>query len=212
MTEPDVVLTDYALAVEAIIFALLTSRSSTGHRLLGRWFVLFFCATAAASLAGGTVHGFFLDESTLGARILWPATLIAVGAAALAAWAIGAKIQFLPAGARLVARAAAVEFLIYAAAVVAGIRAFSVAIINYLPAAVFLLWVFASAGVRTRDRAFMLGAGAMVLTFIAAGVQWAQVHPAPPYLTHNSFYHLLQAISLFMLFASANTVIRRSSC
>jgi len=39
-----------------------------------RWFVVFFGATAVASLAGGTVHGFLRDS-----KVLWRFVLIALG-------------------------------------------------------------------------------------------------------------------------------------
>ena len=62
MKEADVTITDYLLALEAFAFAVLIARSATGTALQ-RWFVIFFAATAAASLVGGTVHGFFNDSS-----------------------------------------------------------------------------------------------------------------------------------------------------
>src|SRR2546422_6430208 len=52
---------------------------------------LFFGSAAVASLAGGTVHGFFLDVRTLGNAVLWRITLIAIGVTAASAWAIGAR-------------------------------------------------------------------------------------------------------------------------
>src|ERR1700734_547841 len=135
MTQPAVALSDFALAIEAGIFAWLIYRnrglrrgivsgdrsrndSSTGprHETLRRWFVMFFCAAAAASLIGGAVHGFFLDPMSFAARALWPATMIAVGAAAWAAWGIGAEIALSRAGARLLAWVATVEFVVYAVA------------------------------------------------------------------------------------------------
>ncbi len=213
MTEPDVALTDYGLAIESGVFAwLLINRGSGRGGPLGRWFVLFFQTTAAASLAGGTVHGFPLDQKTLAARMLWPATLIAIGGAALAAWAIGAYIQFPADGARWISRAAMLEFAIYAGAVMLGSQAFSVAVLNYLPAATFLLFAFALAYMRQRDRGFILGAAAMLLTFVAAGVQLAGIGLHPRYFTHNALYHLIQGVSLVMMFASARRLTGLRPC
>jgi hypothetical protein len=169
MTQPAVALSDFALAIEAGIFAWLiyinrgfrggvasrdpsrNDSSARGRRqALRRWFVMFFCAAAAASLIGGAVHGFFLDPMTFAARALWPATMIAVGAAAWAAWGIGAEIALSRASARLFARVATIEIVVYAVAVVLGMRSFRAAIINYLPATVFLLAAFTLAYVRRR--------------------------------------------------------------
>lgn len=212
MTEPDVALTDYGLAIESGVLAWLIRRGSNPDQRLGRWFVLFFSATSGASLAGGTVHGFCLDPTTTGARILWPVALIAVGGVALAAWGIGAHLQLSADGARWVSRVAALEFAIYAGAVMFGMGTFTVAVLNYLPATTFLLCIFALAYVRLRERAALLGAAGMLLTLVAAGVQQAGVGLHPRYLTHNAFYHLIQAVSLCMVFASARQFVRRRPC
>src|SRR2546426_7467653 len=101
MTEPDVALTDYALAIECALFAYLVRR---------REHALFFGSAAVASLAGGTVHGFFLDARTLGNEILWRITLIAIGVTAASAWAIGARGLFSAPMARRITIAAAAAF------------------------------------------------------------------------------------------------------
>ncbi len=170
--------------------------------------MLFFCAAAAASLIGGTVHGFFPDPETLAARALWPATMIAVGAAAWAAWGLGSEIALAAAGARVVALAATVEFAIYGIAVIYGMRSYRAAILNYLPAALFLLAVFVIAYLRSRNSAHLLGAAAMVVTLIAAVLQQAQVAIATLGITHNALYHLVQGVGLLLLFLSANRLVR----
>ena len=47
--------------------------------LLPLLYAAFYLSIAIAAVAGGTVHGFFLDESSRGHSILWPFTLIGVG-------------------------------------------------------------------------------------------------------------------------------------
>jgi hypothetical protein len=271
MTQAPTALTDFALAIEAGVFAWLINRSRSIRRgqssrnrargasssdplidqvddarsehvadregpsaTLGRCFVLFFCAAAIASVIGGLVHGYFLDPTTLVARSLWPLTLIAVGAAALAAWGIGASIQFSPDRARLFGWIAIVEFLIYAAAVVLGMRSFRYAIFNYLPAALFLLSVFTIAYARHRnsayprrglrafsklnrlntdsgDSGYLLGAIAMVITLAASGLQQAKVGILTLGLTHNALYHVLQGASLLLMFLCARPLTNTKS-
>src|SRR5712691_3757182 len=104
MTEPDVAFTDYALAIECALFAHLVRRREDA---------LFFGSAAVASLAGGTVHGFFLDGRTLGNAILWRITLIAIGVTAASAWAIGARVLFPVPTARRITIAAAAAFAAY---------------------------------------------------------------------------------------------------
>ncbi len=212
ITQPDVTLTDYALAGEAGLFSWLVYRGGAGGRSLARWFSFFFQATALASLAGGTVHGFFLDEQSLGQRLLWPVSLIAVGAAAMAAWAIGGQLQFPGDGARWITRAAIAEFALYTVVVMLGLQMFAAAIVNYLPAALFLLFAFVSGWMFKRERGLALGAAAMLLTLFAAGVQWARVPLWSGHLNHNAFYHLIQAAGLALLFASARRLVEAQRC
>src|SRR5213083_2011568 len=120
MTEPDVALTDYALALECTVFAYLLQRKEHA---------LFFGSAAVASLAGGTVHGFFLDARTLGNTVLWRLTLIA----------IGARVLFPLPTARRISIAAAAAFAAYCVVTVFITQEFRAAVVFYLPAVVFLL-------------------------------------------------------------------------
>src|SRR5437667_11495607 len=94
MTEPAVALTDYAVALEGVLCLVLLERGRGVPGGLRSWFALFFASVSAASLCGGTVHGFFLDEQTLGYAILWPTTLLAMGVTTFSIWGIGAKLLF----------------------------------------------------------------------------------------------------------------------
>ncbi len=188
MTEPDVALTDYGLAAECALFAYLLHRGGDP-----RW-VVFFAAGAVASLAGGTVHGFFLDPATAGARLLWPVALLAVGVTAVAAWAIGGRLLLTPSPARAVEVAAAAAWLAYAALVLGGAQAFGLAVAAYLPAALFLLAGFVVRYRRTGERGLLIGALGLGVTFLAAAVQRAG---------HNAVHHGIQAGGLVLLFAAA---------
>lgn len=88
ITEPDVALTDYAIAVECTVFVWLLHRGGDPEQPLRRSLMFVFGAISAASLAGGTAHGFFLGPTSTRARVLWPATLIAIGGVTLAAWGL----------------------------------------------------------------------------------------------------------------------------
>ena len=164
---------------------------------------MFFGSASVAAPTGGTVHGFFLDVETVGYAILWPATLVAIGVTALSAWAIGAGIQFSAGVARWIAIGAAVEFAGYCIVVLFVAQAFRIAVLNYLPAALFLLSVLAIAYARVREREVLVALGGLVLTFVAAEVQQGGVALHPVYFNHNALYHLIQAVALFMLFWGA---------
>src|SRR4051812_24849619 len=94
ITELDVTLTDYALAVESAIFAFSLFRTREAWPPLRSVFVWFFTCISAASLVGGTVHGFFSDGLSRGSKLLWLATLILLGLTALVVWRLGALLIF----------------------------------------------------------------------------------------------------------------------
>jgi len=191
MTEPDVALTDYALALECTVFAYLLDR---------REHALFFGSAAVASLAGGTVHGFFLDVQTLGNAVLWRITLIAIGVTAASAWAIGARVLFPAPAARRITIAAAAALGAYCVVTLFITQQFRAAVVFYLPAVVFLLVALSVAYARARERGILVAVAGLGLMFIAAAVQQARIALHPTYFNHNALYHLIQAVALWLLF------------
>src|SRR5207247_8701125 len=165
MTELAVALTDYALAIECALFTYLVQR---------REHALFFGSAAVASLAGGTVHGFFLDVRTLGNAVLWRITLIAIGVTAASAWAIGARVLFPAPTARRITSAAAAAFAAYCVLTLFITQDFRAAVVFYLPATVFLLVVLSVAYARARERRILVAIAGLGLMFIAPGVQQAR--------------------------------------
>jgi hypothetical protein len=215
MTEPDVTLTDYGLAAECALFAWLLGRRDSWHggdsRQRVRW-ILFFAAGAIATAAGGTVHGFFLDPATTGARLLWPLALLAVGGSALAAWAIGARLLLGPAGARALEGVAAAAWVAYAGAVLGGARTFAVALGAYLPATLFLLVAFTARYRQAREPVLLAGLLGLGGTLVAAAAQHGRLAVHPVYFNHNALYHVIQAGALWLLFAAARRLAGGRPC
>lgn len=202
MTEPDVALSDYGLALECLIFAGLIVQRPGGPPK--KWFLSFFVSVGLASLFGGTVHGFFADEGTRGYRILWPATLVAIGWTALSGWGVGAAVLFREKVRRRVVRAATLVFVVYCGIVLFVSQEFLTAVVHYLPASVVLLVAFSRVYWLKRSGAALAGAVGMALTFVAAWVQQAGISVHPVYFTHNTFYHALQAVALFLIYRFAS--------
>lgn len=203
ITEPDVTFTDYGLAIECALFSYLLHRQGSLQRQLKTWFMLFFMSVGVGALAGGTVHGFFLNEATAGYAVLWPTTLLAIGMTALATWAIGAKIHFSTTIARWITIVAAAGFVGYCVVVLFVTQDFFVVIVNYLPAVFFLLLVFLDLYLKTRARLVLFGLVGLALILVASWVQHSGIALDPIYLNHNAFYHLIQAVALFLIFWSA---------
>lgn len=198
MTEPAVTLTDYGLT---LLCWFLAWRAGSGVRAeLRPWAIGLFAGSGAAALFGGTVHGFFGDTATLGYRVLWPATILSVGATGLAAWGLGARVGGISTAGRRLTRIASVAFVAWAAFVLAGRQAFVMAIVFYLPAVIYLTVRFAQLylGAPTRSRReALIGFG---LTFAAAAIQLLQIPIHPVWFDHNALYHVVQAVAFVLLF------------
>ena len=211
ITEPDVTLTDYLVATECALFTYLLARKGDQKHPLRIWFAMFFGSISMAGIAGGTVHGFFLDIATLGYQILWPLTLVAIGVTALAAWVIGARIYFSSKVAGWVRIVAVIEFAGYCLVVLFVTQSFFIAIINYLPAVIFLTVIFTLIYCQARERQVLVGLIGFLLTFIAVGVQQGGIALHPLYFNHNALYHLIQAVALFLIFWAARWWVKLSA-
>lgn len=204
MTEPDVTLTDYGLFLLCAWFAWsIWPRKGQAKQSRSLW-TAFFASISFASITGGTVHGFFLDEATVGYKILWPTTLLAIGITATCAWML-AGVLF--AGAHRLRQwgvFAAIAFVAYASVVLLISQSFLVVILNYLPAMILLFIASSRAYLQTRARPFLWISTGTLISFGAAFIQQAGIAIHPTYFNHNSTYHLVQAIGLSVLFNGAS--------
>lgn len=200
MLEPDVTLTDYALTVECAGFcaALVRRQGASPTRTAA---VALFASLGAASLLGGTVHGFFPDPTTVAHAVLWRGTLLAIGLVALFAWAVGARLLWDQGKCRAaVLTLAGLDFLAYAAVVGWVSQTFLVAIVNYLPPITFLLAAFVVRYRRASEARWRHGIVGVLLTFAAALAQQLKLGLHPVYFNHNAVYHVVQAVALAFLF------------
>jgi hypothetical protein len=207
LNEPSVTLTDYFLTIECGLFAWWLAGISPAENMLQAYFVGIFIALALAALFGGTVHGFFPAETSLGNRILWPCTMLAVGAAAYCAWGIGSTLLLATATANWIMLAAGILLLIYSVVVLFFFRGFGLAILHYLPAVLFATTAFAILTIQQMQWAPAFGFLGLIGTVIAAGLQARRVAIHPIYFDHNALYHLIQAAALVLVYLSARTII-----
>jgi hypothetical protein len=163
-----------------------------------------------ASLCGGTVHGFYLDEQAPAGEILWLATLLAMGVTALAAWAIGAKLIFSSRVSSWVLGAAAVQFAAFGLAVLSWSQKFAIALVNNLPAVVFLLFALCLAYRSKRERKLLIAALGVALALLAGLLQQLGVGLHPVYFNHNALYHVVQAIALLLFFLGGSRLVCNS--
>ena len=206
MKEIDVALTDYALTVLCFLFVFMLIKDYSNSSLRN-WFAILFLSVGLAAVLGGTVHGFF-HENSLSYAIFWDSTLLSIGVSALSAWMIGAVIMFGTKGRKAVSVLAIVNFAFYLFYVLFFNQSFGVAVANYLPAAFFLLIAFFMAYKRTVHRLALFALIGLILTFVAAGIQQLEIGIHAQYFNHNALYHLVQALGLFLVFRGARFMVR----
>jgi hypothetical protein len=208
MTDPAVTLTDYALAIECAVFVIALARLDARDKELCFWWVVFFASIGAASVLGGTVHGFFLAATSPGRRILWAATMFAILVTSLAAWNIGAVLQLDERKAALVRRLAIAQLVLFSLIVLFVTSKFYIGIIAYLPSTLFFLFALLTTYRRRPDRGIGWGAAGLALTLAAAAVQQLHVSIHPVYFNHNALYHVIQGAALGMIFVAARSISR----
>jgi hypothetical protein len=212
LLEPDVVLTDFGLAVECAWFTALLCRRAPATGRLHPWFAVFFSAVGVGALFGGITHGFFEDPASIASRVLWQATLLAIGVAALACWIIGARLMLAERAAKRVEILAEWMLALYAATILLVSASFAVAVVNYAAGGAFLLVAFVLIYVRRRERHLFSGIAGVALSFAAAAVQQAEIGIPSLNLSHNAVYHLIQAVALLLIFLAARGLTREVAC
>jgi hypothetical protein len=208
MTEPAVTLTDYALAIECAAFVIALSRLDARDREMCLWCAVFFASIGAASVLGGTVHGFFLPASSPGRRILWPATLLAILVTSFAAWNIGAGLQLDAHKAKAVRRLAIAQLILSSLIVLFVTSRFYVGIIAYMPSTLFLLWALLATSRNRPDRALRWGVAGLSITLVASAMQQLRIGIHPLHFNHNALYHVVQSAALGMVFVAARSLAR----
>jgi hypothetical protein len=209
MTEPDVAITDFVLTAQCGAFAYWLSKMPVPRPRLQSLCVQFFAVVGLASLIGGAVHGYFNDEATWEYQILWRLGLVILGAGSYLSWRIGAELVFRGAGRLLFRLLALADLLCYSAFALFWDQHFLFAILNYLPATLFLLLAFVVTIGTGPSRAGWYGASSVLVTLAAAAVQMLQIAPHPTYFNHNAIYHLLQAVALTLLLVAFRGLVRQ---
>ena len=211
LMEPDVALTDYGLTMECALFAFLLYKQGRRAHALRFWFVTLFVALGVGAFLGGTEHGFIEDKTSGLQELVWSATLISIGVAAVAAWAIGARLLFSEQAVRWITRAALLVFAFYSVIVVVLIQDFWIAIVHYLPASAFLLAALLIDFRRSPSRHHASGVTGLSLTFVAAAVQQTGFGLHPQYFNYNALYHLIQAFGFLLIYRCACGLIAARS-
>ena len=149
---------------------------------------------------GFVVHGFLVDQNALFYRLAWTATLLCIGVVILATTLIAARLCCSPKTTHWIVRATVLLLMGYAGLVLAGYRHYALAVAFYLPATLFLFGVLVVRYWRSRSPGSLFGLAGLVLSLLATGIQQLQFDLHLQYLDHNTLYHLIQALGLWLLY------------
>lgn len=210
--EFDVAITDLLLFAEsAIVVYFLWQRQST-QTLLRRLLILLFLALGASSLLGALFHAFFpAKATTTGGFAFWMLVAASIGITACTVWCINALIfkgqkffkMILPLVVLyMVAFMYVVFFINYQ---------FKTIILFYAPPMIVLALVSLIKFLRDHNFAWIGVFTGVMLSFVAATIQYLQISIHPVYFNFNALYHVIQGISLAIIFLFFRSLLRETS-
>jgi hypothetical protein len=199
ISEPSTLITDYVLGALTAALARRAARGpqSQRHNAI-RFFAAALGATAFASFAGGTFHGFGPAMSPAAGALLWTLTTVAMGVASafLLAAAITAAFTGLPR--RMLLIVAAVKLLGYSWWMLTH-HAFVYVILEYGSTLLVVLVLLATNRIRgERGHRTYLAAG-ILLSIAAAGIQQSGIR-LHRHFNHNDLMHVVQMGAVWLLY------------
>ena len=215
MTQIDVALTDYGLTVLCLWFTYRLWTQPQPAAAVYRWqqnlWVIFFSSLAFGSLTGGTVHGFFPEPASFEHRAMWMVTVFAIGCTAATGWLlIGTFWSNVSPLKSFWTYFAFVDFLIYATILIFYSHSFLVVILHYAPAMTALMIISLRFYFRTRAPSPLWVTAGLAVSFLAAFIQQTKIAVSPTYFDHNSTFHAVQAVGLYLIFLGAKGLINEA--
>lgn len=198
VTEVATMLTDFAIAVICVAFAVGIETTATGILTAQGIWALTFAFTAVAAAFGGVVHGFAHHLRPTTKQRLWKATQYTMGLTALAIFAGGA-VAFLDGLLERMMVVIAIGKFVHYMTVVPRRDDYGVVVANYALSMVALL-AFTTLGWLSdgAPAAPWLVAG-VVVSAVAAAIQLTKVTPHPRF-NHNDLYHVVQMVALYLFY------------
>jgi hypothetical protein len=205
VTEPDVALTDLALALECFVLTLRFTRSRVPDVWQRQAFRLLFWSAGAAALIGGLYHGYLLEASNRVYGSVWLVIFLAAGLASFGCWMIASSVFFSRKASRDVNLVGIVLLLIYLASALVRMRSFLSVVAATSVTALALLAAYVHAYRRNRNPRALYGVAGILLVFAGSAIQrsgW-DLHPR---FTHDALYHVMLGISLYLIYLSVPAV------
>ena len=202
MLEPDVTITDFALAMECAVFALLLARRGAHGTTNNRLFALTFAALGASSLFGGIWHGFFSGTETQAGHSVWFATMAALACAAFMLWQVAAAWIATSTWAGRIRAVALVQFVGQLATSAFITDAFVIGAAGMMPPIAFVAVLYAKRYRAIRSPRALSGVAGFALAVLSGLVIVFDVSLHPVWATTFAVYHALQFVALWLVFLS----------
>ena len=202
MLEPDVTMTDFALAMECAVFAVLLVRRGAQGDPTNRLFALTFAALGASSLFGGIWHGFFSGAETQAGRWVWFATMAALACAAFLLWRVAASWIGQSTWVGRIRALAFVQFVVQLATSAFITDAFAVGAAGMMPPISLVTVLYAKRYRATRAQRALAGLTGFALAVLSGLVIVFDVSLHPVWATTHAVYHALQFVAFWLVFLS----------
>ncbi|MDU8911436.1 DUF6962 family protein [Aestuariicoccus sp. MJ-SS9] len=202
MLEPDVTLSDFALAAECAVFCWVLIRREPGTLQMNRLFALLFAALGASSLLGGLWHGVFSGDQTEAGRWVWFGCMAALAFAAVAIWHIAAALAppwLAPGPIRALAwgqLAAQLGILAFVS------HAFAIGPAGLAPPVLLLMALYLSRYRTAGDGRLLAGFAGLALAMVPGLVIFFGVSLHPLWASTNTLYHACQFVAFWLVFLS----------
>lgn len=200
IAEPMTALTDLLLCLLTLTFGLLLrSGRSRSHSL---WSAAFL-ASSVGSLSGGLYHAFRPQLTTLVLAILWKITAASIGLAGVLLF-FGTIYALAP---KRIARGLSIAAGVLFAGYLAWMTTHDefVYIIAFYGSLMLATLVTCIVRYRVEPRACALIIAGIAIAALAAAVQVSHIRLFA-HFNHNDLYHLIQMLSLFVLFRGARAL------
>ena len=210
-------LSDLAVAVETLVFAIAVARYQRGSpgtarpQQLRRWLVGLFASSAAASLAGAAAHGLSSSKDDPQRLAYWRVSFLAIGSASLSTWHIGTTLALRSSAARRLLLPVYVVHLVYLAVVLRTHPPFRLALALHGPSMVFLCFALLTRLRISGERLpATLAIASLAISTVAGIAQLKKLSLQPRWFDHNATFHLVQAIAFAVLVPAARGLIKQA--
>ncbi len=200
IAEPMTAFTDLILCLLSLTFGIRLRGGTSRARSL--WSAAFL-ASSLGSLTGGTYHAFQPALSPLLLVILWKITAAAVGAAGLLLFCGTTQALVQQPTARVLTIASIVLFVTYLAWMTTHDE--FIYMIAFYAALMIATVVICIVRYRIAPRACALIISGIAIAALAAAVQASHIDPFA-HFNHNDLYHVLQMVSLFVMYRGAREI------